>query len=72
MDLYCGVGFFGIALASAVDSFVGVECDRMAITAARKNAAARNANNGEFVSATVEEALHAREQVLRRRHERAD
>lgn len=57
VDLYCGVGFFGIALASAVDSFVGVECDRMAITAARKNAAAKNASNGEFVSATVEEAL---------------
>ena len=57
VDLYCGVGFFGIALASAVDSFVGVECDRMAITAARKNAVAKNASNGEFVSATVEDAL---------------
>jgi tRNA/tmRNA/rRNA uracil-C5-methylase (TrmA/RlmC/RlmD family) len=57
VDLYCGVGFFGIELASAVESFVGVECDRMAITAARKNAAKRNLTNGEFISATVEEAL---------------
>jgi tRNA/tmRNA/rRNA uracil-C5-methylase (TrmA/RlmC/RlmD family) len=57
VDLYCGVGFFGIELASAVESFVGVECDRMAITAARKNATTRNITNGEFVSATVEEAL---------------
>lgn len=57
VDLYCGVGFFGIALAGAVESFVGVECDRLAITAARKNAATKNATNGEFISATVEEAL---------------
>lgn len=57
VDLYCGVGFFGIEMASAVESFVGVECDRMAITAARKNAAKRNLTNGEFISATVEEAL---------------
>ena len=57
VDLYCGVGFFGIALASAVESFVGVECDRMAITAARKNAAMKNAANGEFISANVEDAL---------------
>lgn len=57
VDLYCGVGFFGIELAGAVESFVGVECDRMAITAARKNAAQRKLTNGEFISATVEEAL---------------
>ncbi len=57
VDLYCGVGFFGIALASAVESFVGVECDRMAIAAARKNAATKNALNGEFISANVEDAL---------------
>ncbi len=57
VDLYCGVGFFGIALASAVESFVGVECDRLAITAARKNAVTKNATNGEFISANVEDAL---------------
>jgi len=57
VDLYCGVGFFGIELAGAVESFVGVECDRMAITAARKNLANRQLTNGEFVSATVEAAL---------------
>lgn len=57
VDLYCGVGFFGIALADAVESYVGVECDRMAITAARKNATQHQATNGEFISATVEDAL---------------
>ena len=57
VDLYCGVGFFGIEMASVVESFVGVECDRLAIAAARKNAATKGATNGEFISATVEEAL---------------
>ena len=57
IDLYCGVGFFGIEAANAVESFVGVEYDQMAITAARKNAQARNITNGEFISAKSEEAL---------------
>ena len=29
IDLYCGVGFFGIELAGAVESFVGVEYDQL-------------------------------------------
>ena len=57
VDLYCGVGFFGIELADAVESFVGVEYDQPAIKAARRNATARGRTNGEFISATVEEAL---------------
>ena len=57
IDLYCGVGFFGIETADAVESFVGVEYDQLAIQAARKNAAARKITNGEFVAAKVEEAL---------------
>jgi 23S rRNA (uracil1939-C5)-methyltransferase len=57
VDLYCGVGFFGIELADLVESFVGVEYDRLAIKAAQKNLASRKINNGEFISATVEEVL---------------
>jgi len=57
IDLYCGVGFFGIELARAVDSFAGVEHDRLAIAAARRNAERRGVANGEFVSARVEESL---------------
>jgi len=57
VDLYCGVGFFGIEMAGAVDSFVGVEYDQRAIQAARRNAAARQITNGEFISATVEAVL---------------
>jgi len=57
IDLYCGVGFFGIELADAVDTFVGVEYDQRAIAAARRNAAARSCLNGEFISGKVEETL---------------
>ncbi len=57
IDLYCGVGFFGIEAAGVVDSFVGVEYDRLAIAAARQNAASRKINNGEFVAAKVEDIL---------------
>ena len=57
IDLYCGVGFFGIEAAGAVKSFVGVEYDQMAIRAARENVKLRNVTNGEFIAAKSEEAL---------------
>lgn len=57
IDLYCGVGFFGIEAAGSVESFTGVEYDQRAIQAARQNAAARGVTNGEFISAKVEVAL---------------
>jgi tRNA/tmRNA/rRNA uracil-C5-methylase (TrmA/RlmC/RlmD family) len=57
VDVYCGVGFFGVETASLVESFVGVELDRLAIKAARHNAAARGYGNGEFVAGAVEEVL---------------
>lgn len=57
IDLYCGVGFFGIEAAGAVEKFVGVEYDAMAIKAARENAVSRKINNGEFIAAKSEEAL---------------
>jgi len=51
------VGYFGIEAASAVESFVGVEYDKLAIAAARQNAAARGITNGEFIAAQVEDVL---------------
>ena len=57
IDLYCGVGFFGIEAANVVDSFVGVEYDQLAIKAARQNATIRQITNGEFIAAKVEEVL---------------
>ena len=57
VDLYCGVGFFGIELADAVESFLGVEYDQRAIQAARRNATARKISNGNFLAAQVEAVL---------------
>ena len=56
-DIFCGVGFFGIELSQSVESFVGVEYDRLAIKAARRNAAEKGITNGEFVAGAVEEVL---------------
>jgi tRNA/tmRNA/rRNA uracil-C5-methylase (TrmA/RlmC/RlmD family) len=57
VDLYCGVGFFGIELADAVESFVGVEYDQQAIKSARRNAESRGRTNGEFIAGMVEQVL---------------
>jgi 23S rRNA (uracil-5-)-methyltransferase RumA len=57
VDVYCGVGFFGIELAHAVESFAGVELDRLAIHAARENARKRGITNGEFLEGRAEEQL---------------
>jgi len=57
VDLYCGVGFFGIELADSVETFTGVEYDRRAIQAAGRNASSRKITNGRFISAKVEEAM---------------
>src|SRR6266850_2080935 len=41
VDVYCGVGFFGIELSAELESFAGIELDRLAIKAARRNALLR-------------------------------
>lgn len=57
LDLFCGVGFFGIELARDVESFIGVEFDQMAMKAARENAKRRGITNGEFVAGAVEKIM---------------
>jgi 23S rRNA (uracil1939-C5)-methyltransferase len=57
LDLYCGVGFFSLELADSVESFSGIELDRLAIQAGRKNAAARGITNGQFIAGSTEEVL---------------
>ncbi len=57
IDAYCGVGFFSLELASAVERFTGIELDALAINAARRNAETRNATNGEFISGSTEQFL---------------
>jgi tRNA/tmRNA/rRNA uracil-C5-methylase (TrmA/RlmC/RlmD family) len=57
IDVYCGVGFFSIELSKQLESFAGIELDRLAIKAARQNAAARGSLNGEFKAGAAEELL---------------
>ncbi|HTI68443.1 MAG TPA: class I SAM-dependent RNA methyltransferase [Candidatus Limnocylindria bacterium] len=57
VDVYCGVGFFSIELANAVESFVGVELDAPAIKAARRNQACRGIHNGEYVAGDTDVLL---------------
>src|SRR6266516_286030 len=57
LDVYCGVGFFSIELSDLVECFVGVEIDPRAIQAARRNAAAKQRRNGQFIEGRVEELL---------------
>ena len=49
VDVYCGVGFFGIALGDMVEKFIGVELDKPAVKAAKNNALRHHRLNGEFV-----------------------
>jgi len=57
IDAYCGVGFFSLSLADAVDSFLGVELDIPAIKAARENQARRQITNGEYVAGDTDALL---------------
>jgi tRNA/tmRNA/rRNA uracil-C5-methylase (TrmA/RlmC/RlmD family) len=57
IDVYCGVGFFGISLGDCVEKFVGVEIDKPAIRAARNNAIRHKRENGEFVLGDAQELL---------------
>ena len=57
VDVYCGVGFFGISLGDAVEKFVGVEVDKPAVKAAKNNMLRHNRLNGEFVLGDAQELL---------------
>jgi tRNA/tmRNA/rRNA uracil-C5-methylase (TrmA/RlmC/RlmD family) len=57
IDLYCGVGFFGIETADLVEAFIGVELDKKAIFAARNNLAHRGISNGQFIIGEADQLL---------------
>ena len=57
VDVYCGVGFFSIEAADLVESFAGVEYDRLAVEAARRNAKHHRRENGEFIAGKAEDVL---------------
>jgi tRNA/tmRNA/rRNA uracil-C5-methylase (TrmA/RlmC/RlmD family) len=54
VDLYCGVGVFGIALASRAQRVVGVESDPSAIPIAQRNAMTNGVTNAQFQLALAE------------------
>jgi 23S rRNA (uracil1939-C5)-methyltransferase len=56
LDLYCGVGTFGLALAQGYDQVVGIELHAPAIDDARQNAAA-NGIAGSWHAGLVEDVL---------------
>ncbi len=57
IDAYCGVGYFSLSLADAVESFLGVELDQPAVKAARENQARRGITNGEYVAGDTDALL---------------
>lgn len=57
IDAYCGVGFFSIELAGDVEEFAGVEYDRLAVEAAKRNLVLHDVKNGEYISGKTEEHL---------------
>ncbi len=61
LDLYCGVGFFGISLAGEANRVVGVEIDEAAIAVAKRNAELNGARNTEFTAAKAESLVWDKE-----------
>ncbi len=62
LDLYCGAGFFSLALARHAKKVIGIELDQKAIEAARVNAQLNSILNAEFFASKVESFDFAREQ----------
>ncbi|MBN1136577.1 MAG: 23S rRNA (uracil(1939)-C(5))-methyltransferase RlmD [Anaerolineae bacterium] len=63
VDLYCGVGLFGLALAGQVGQVIGVEADRSAADDFRHNT--QGLSNVRLIAGSVEEALPHIEGPLR-------
>ncbi len=57
LDVYCGVGLFGLSLAPEVARVIGVEHDAACITCARDNARTLGATAAEFHAVTAEQYL---------------
>ncbi|MCC7377068.1 MAG: class I SAM-dependent RNA methyltransferase [Verrucomicrobiales bacterium] len=59
IDAYCGVGFFALECAGDIERFAGVEIDKTAIKAARRNLEKRGITNGDFIAGPAEEWIPA-------------
>ena len=62
LDLYCGVGFFGISLANRTEKVIGIELDEQAIAVASRNAKLNNVTNASFTAAKAESLIWKDEQ----------
>ncbi len=62
LDVYCGVGTFGLSLADTVAKVVGVDEDQAAIEDAWQNS--QDTDNAEFLQGTAEEVLSALEEKV--------
>ena len=59
MDLYCGTGTIGIAMAHAAKEVIGIELSPEAVASARTNAERNQVNNITFFQGDVGEVLKA-------------
>jgi 23S rRNA (uracil1939-C5)-methyltransferase len=66
LDLYCGAGFFGLALARQAGSVLGIEENSQSVAAARASARASGILNAEFVSGDLGAVLGAQKEVKTR------
>lgn len=57
LDLYCGVGTFGLALAPCVGRVIGIEESAAALKDARHNACTQGVENVEFLAGKTEDVL---------------
>ena len=57
VDLYAGVGLFGLALSDRAGQVTAIEIDPLAINAARRTASAWRRTNVELIAAPAEEAM---------------
>ncbi|RLF58727.1 MAG: 23S rRNA (uracil(1939)-C(5))-methyltransferase RlmD [Thermoplasmata archaeon] len=64
MDLYCGVGTFGIVLAQHAEYVVGIESSKEAIKNARINAKENGIENIEFYASKVEKMGYREADVI--------
>ena len=63
LDLYCGAGTIGLSMSQKVKKLIGVEIIESAIDNAKRNAAANNVTNAEFIcgdAGKIAEILYSR------------
>lgn len=64
LDLYCGTGAIGLAVADKVRRVIGVEVIESAVENARRNAARNGVTNADFVLADMKNALRDQPDLL--------